>query len=320
MEAGTAARPCVTQQRVLREAITQLRFSIAVSIPRCMSIFVVLGMRRTEAATTSLTIWCGVLALLDVAFLPLRIRDLQEYRFVLQTQRRVGSAQWARLETHVWLHNCEMWFECVWYICGALWFFMSHNVRRRAATTYWLTFALIVPVLALLGFVVLCIVMVILCLCSKSLQRRTVEWFGWDPVRRERLQSSSAVVVTIQTGRPSLVTLNTEPTDSTTTEHAGLAPALLARVSTTFEYPGEATADGATKASAITPDDADDADESRPTCSICLMPFVGGDACRRLPCQHVFHRVCLDTWLARGDRCPLCNDPLKVRLAALPSP
>ena len=41
------------------------------------------------------------------------------------------------------------------------------------------------------------------------------------------------------------------------------------------------------------------------TCSICLESLAHGDRCRRLPCRHVFHRECIDTWLgSHADRCP----------------
>lgn len=42
-------------------------------------------------------------------------------------------------------------------------------------------------------------------------------------------------------------------------------------------------------------------------CSICLADFEAGDAVRRLPCGHDFHQNCIDVWLLRNKRCPLCN-------------
>lgn len=43
------------------------------------------------------------------------------------------------------------------------------------------------------------------------------------------------------------------------------------------------------------------------TCSICLSDFAAGDLLRRLPCKHCqFHTVCIDAWLLRNKRCPLC--------------
>lgn len=42
------------------------------------------------------------------------------------------------------------------------------------------------------------------------------------------------------------------------------------------------------------------------TCSICLCEYVDGTLMRRLPCGHSFHRRCVDKWLQRSKRCPLC--------------
>lgn len=42
-------------------------------------------------------------------------------------------------------------------------------------------------------------------------------------------------------------------------------------------------------------------------CVICLDALREGDNARSLPqCGHVFHRACIDLWLLRQTRCPLC--------------
>jgi E3 ubiquitin-protein ligase RNF13 len=40
------------------------------------------------------------------------------------------------------------------------------------------------------------------------------------------------------------------------------------------------------------------------TCSICLEDYNGGEMLRRLPCRHLFHTNCIDTWLSQ--RHPVC--------------
>ena len=43
-------------------------------------------------------------------------------------------------------------------------------------------------------------------------------------------------------------------------------------------------------------------------CRICLSKIRLGEATRRLPCRHVFHRDCVDRWLLSCKRtCPLCR-------------
>jgi len=47
-------------------------------------------------------------------------------------------------------------------------------------------------------------------------------------------------------------------------------------------------------------------------CCICLESFEQGDSCMRLPCHagHVFHTECLQYWLERSRRCPLCRSDI----------
>eukprot|EP00746_Dinoflagellata_sp_MGD_P166404 gnl/MRDRNA2_/MRDRNA2_96257_c0_seq1.p1 gnl/MRDRNA2_/MRDRNA2_96257_c0~~gnl/MRDRNA2_/MRDRNA2_96257_c0_seq1.p1 ORF type:complete len:475 (+),score=102.83 gnl/MRDRNA2_/MRDRNA2_96257_c0_seq1:103-1527(+) len=49
------------------------------------------------------------------------------------------------------------------------------------------------------------------------------------------------------------------------------------------------------------------ADDSNACCAICLGDFEDGDQLRRLPCGHQqFHAACVDHWLSKAGRCPLC--------------
>lgn len=47
-------------------------------------------------------------------------------------------------------------------------------------------------------------------------------------------------------------------------------------------------------------------EDAQEPCSICLSGFGEGVLMRRLPCGHHFHRQCIDKWLRRNKRCPLC--------------
>lgn len=54
------------------------------------------------------------------------------------------------------------------------------------------------------------------------------------------------------------------------------------------------------------------------TCSVCLSDFETGEMSRRLPCQHIFHVQCIDSWLARSWACPLCRQELPCRIESPP--
>ena len=48
-------------------------------------------------------------------------------------------------------------------------------------------------------------------------------------------------------------------------------------------------------------------DNGEGKCKICLSGFEGGELLRRLPCQHVFHRDCVDQHFLYKSNCPVCR-------------
>jgi len=50
------------------------------------------------------------------------------------------------------------------------------------------------------------------------------------------------------------------------------------------------------------------ADEKPQTqCTVCLEDIELGDSLRTLQCNHIFHMVCVDQWLAQSGQCPVCK-------------
>jgi len=47
--------------------------------------------------------------------------------------------------------------------------------------------------------------------------------------------------------------------------------------------------------------------ETDARCAVCLETYVAGDALRRLPCLHAYHKDCVDQWFARSVECPVCK-------------
>mmetsp|Transcript_29173 Transcript_29173/g.62031 ORF Transcript_29173/g.62031 Transcript_29173/m.62031 type:complete len:323 (-) Transcript_29173:122-1090(-) len=42
-------------------------------------------------------------------------------------------------------------------------------------------------------------------------------------------------------------------------------------------------------------------------CQVCQFPYEEGDVLRQLPCQHCFHKDCVDSWLETKDTCAFCR-------------
>ena len=42
-------------------------------------------------------------------------------------------------------------------------------------------------------------------------------------------------------------------------------------------------------------------------CAICLEPFKARQHYKKLACEHMFHKRCIDKWLSRSELCPCCR-------------
>ena len=51
-------------------------------------------------------------------------------------------------------------------------------------------------------------------------------------------------------------------------------------------------------------------DQADHACSICLESYEDGVVLRQLPCSHLFHDHCVDTWLRMNNQCPLCKQSI----------
>eukprot|EP00043_Microstomoeca_roanoka_P007256 m.69919 g.69919 ORF g.69919 m.69919 type:complete len:344 (-) comp13755_c2_seq1:76-1107(-) len=54
-------------------------------------------------------------------------------------------------------------------------------------------------------------------------------------------------------------------------------------------------------------DKTEEEDSSHDQCAICIQDYEEGDVVRELPCEHLFHQVCVDPWLLEHSSCPLCK-------------
>lgn len=47
--------------------------------------------------------------------------------------------------------------------------------------------------------------------------------------------------------------------------------------------------------------------DAHETCAVCIEQFKVGESVRSLPCQHQFHKSCIDLWLMEKPTCPMCK-------------
>ena len=57
----------------------------------------------------------------------------------------------------------------------------------------------------------------------------------------------------------------------------------------------------------ITLDDISKLDGEKKNCVICLENFKVGEKVIILPCIHIFHSICIKSWLTTKDECPMCK-------------
>ncbi|CAF0886511.1 unnamed protein product [Rotaria sp. Silwood1] len=55
---------------------------------------------------------------------------------------------------------------------------------------------------------------------------------------------------------------------------------------------------------------AEDASVVGVLCDICLNEYKPDDKLRTIPCLHRFHSKCIDKWLKKNSKCPMCRSDL----------
>ncbi|GAX76116.1 hypothetical protein CEUSTIGMA_g3559.t1 [Chlamydomonas eustigma] len=57
-------------------------------------------------------------------------------------------------------------------------------------------------------------------------------------------------------------------------------------------------------------DSDSDMEQNQPQCSICICDFEEGEELLRLPCNHDYHKACIDAWMVQHSTCPNCRRAL----------
>ncbi len=48
-------------------------------------------------------------------------------------------------------------------------------------------------------------------------------------------------------------------------------------------------------------------------CTICQFEFTENELLRKLSCGHLYHRSCVDEWLTKEKKCPVCKLEVKIK-------
>merc|ERR1712048_67550 len=80
--------------------------------------------------------------------------------------------------------------------------------------------------------------------------------------------------------------------DATDQSSAGVSPAALQASTSVITFEGDGTEEG--------------------QCMVCLENFHSGEELRILPCNHRFHKACIDPWLQVNNKCPACNHQMPL--------
>ncbi len=48
-------------------------------------------------------------------------------------------------------------------------------------------------------------------------------------------------------------------------------------------------------------------------CSICFSEYKLKEKIKKLPCNHLFHINCVDTWMKKEKKCPFCKEEVKLK-------
>ena len=47
-------------------------------------------------------------------------------------------------------------------------------------------------------------------------------------------------------------------------------------------------------------------------CTVCQFEFNEGETLRKLTCDHLYHKNCVDEWLTQEKKCPVCKKDVKI--------
>jgi len=55
-----------------------------------------------------------------------------------------------------------------------------------------------------------------------------------------------------------------------------------------------------------------DEDDKDIQCPICCDEYKDEDILRKMPCDHFFHKECIDIWMEKRSECPICQQDIRI--------
>ncbi|KAL9258542.1 E3 ubiquitin-protein ligase-like protein [Drosera capensis] len=164
-------------------------------------------------------------------------------------------------------------FFAIWFVVGIVWIFGGHASSSEAPKLYRLCMVLLI--FSCIGYALPFILCTAICCCLPCI----ISVLG---LREDLNQTKGATSESIN----ALPTYKVKLRKSKNVDGTAAGECLCVAV-------------GAEKERAISGEDA--------ACCICLSKYANNDELRELPCDHLFHKECVDKWLKMNALCPLCK-------------
>ncbi|XP_004501279.1 E3 ubiquitin-protein ligase At1g63170-like isoform X2 [Cicer arietinum] len=166
-------------------------------------------------------------------------------------------------------------FFAIWFVVGNVWIFGGHSSANEAPNMYRL--CVVFLTFSCVGYAMPFILCVTICCCLPCI----ISTLG---VTEDLTQTRGATTESINALPTHKFKLNRNKSRDESTPDV---------------FEGGVVAGGTEKERMISGEDA--------VCCICIANYENNDDLRELPCSHLFHKECVDTWLKINALCPLCK-------------
>ncbi|KAK3437007.1 E3 ubiquitin-protein ligase At1g63170 [Eucalyptus grandis] len=171
-------------------------------------------------------------------------------------------------------------FFAIWFVVGNVWIFGGHASANDAPNMYRL--CIVFLTFSCIGYAMPFILCATICCCLPCI----ISILGF----REDLSRTRGATDEAIHALPTYKFKLKKNRNSSDTENSASGEGVIAA--------------GTERERVISGDDA--------VCCICLAKYANNDELRELPCNHFFHKECVDKWLKINALCPLCKSEVGI--------